>query len=439
MPSLQYSPDQKEALLLLESKANLFLTGDAGSGKSTVIQQFLRNSDSGSTVVLASTGAAALLIGGRTFHSFFGLGILEGGPERTIERALRNPLLVRRVRQASLVIIDEISMLNGQTLSVAEAIARKARGNEEPWGALRIVAVGDFSQLPPVRGANQPTDWAFRHEVWARTKFQSKTLSQNHRVDDPKWIEVLNYIRRGECNNLVRSALNARLKEPGKDEDPTRLFARRMDAEQYNDSRLEALPGEEVLFETDYKGSGPAQEAIRKNCPLPEVLRLKPDALVMLRKNDVDGLFVNGSLAYVRDIDKKQLGLELVESGITIEVEPMKFELLDGDGEVIAYAKNFPINLAYGVTIHKAQGATIDSLRLNLTRLWEPGQAYVALSRAKIYKKLFLDRWEPKSIFTDSDVLRFYDELKGPVGKYADDDGELTDSDETDYDRDFSN
>lgn len=124
---MEFSPDQISALNLLGDRTNTFLTGRAGTGKSTVLREFLKASDPDTTVVLASTGAAAILVAGRTFHSFFGLGILEGGIARTVERALKNPHLKRRLRETETVVIDEISMLSGDTLAAAEEIARKAR------------------------------------------------------------------------------------------------------------------------------------------------------------------------------------------------------------------------------------------------------------------------------------------------------------------------
>ena len=153
---------------------NVFVTGAAGSGKSFLIERFLRAvaASDEALPVLASTGAAAILVGGRTFHSFFGLGILQGGHQATVDRALKNKRLARRLKKARGVMIDEISMLSGQTLRAAEEIARRALDPERPWGGLRMIAIGDFAQLPPV--SNQGVrDWAFLDPTLDRTRASS--------------------------------------------------------------------------------------------------------------------------------------------------------------------------------------------------------------------------------------------------------------------------
>ncbi len=408
---MQFSPDQATALRELSAPHNIFLTGRAGTGKSTVLKEFLRQTDPSSTAVLASTGAAAVLVGGRTFHSFFGLGILEGGRARTVERALKNPHLRRRLKATDTVIIDEVSMLSGETLATAEEIARSARRNDEPWGNIRIIAVGDFAQLPPVTRNGAPTDWAFTHEVWQSSRFHAFGLETMHRTSSLPWNDVLNRIRDGHCDEVVRQALRARTLPAKPDEDVTRLFGLRRDAEEYNSRRLDALPATVVAYPTKFLGTPAAIEQLKRNAPVPELLLLKTDALVMIRKNETNGLYVNGSIGHVRSCREDAVCVELLESGLTVELEPMKFEMLDAEGEVVATAKNFPLNLAYGSTIHKSQGATLDGLRLRLANLWESGQAYVALSRVRDPERLYLDGWDEKSIRCDALVRQFHANL----------------------------
>lgn len=419
---LQFSPDQLGALNVLADPGNVFLTGKAGTGKSTVLRKFLEADDRGDTVVLASTGAAAVLVGGRTFHSFFGLGILEGGPVKTIERALRQPKVIKRLKQTRAVVIDEISMLSGETLATAEEIARLARGNDEPWGGLRVIAVGDFAQLPPVTRDRATPDWAFQHEVWARSNFRSVGLETVHRSASRHWNEVLNRVRDGICDELVQETLNGRLLRMlggSEDEDVTRLFGRREEAENYNLTRLNALPGDSTVYATTYTGENAAVDQLRRNCPIPDELALKEGALVMIRRNDTDGYYVNGSLAHVISLSTKEVGVELRENGMHIALEPVKFELLNADGEVTAAARNFPLTLAYGSTIHKSQGATLDGLRMRLAGLWESGQAYVALSRVRHPDRLFLEGWDPRSIRADRSVKEFHAGLESPEREFS--------------------
>jgi ATP-dependent exoDNAse (exonuclease V) alpha subunit len=406
---MEFSPDQLHALEMLAGPGNVFLTGKAGTGKSTVLRKHMAT-DRGEAAVLASTGAAAVLVGGRTFHSFFGLGILEGGRQKTVERALKNPRLKKRLKATDTVVIDEISMLSGETLATAEEIARLARGNEQPWGNLRVIAVGDFAQLPPVTPGRQSHDWAFLHEVWQRTGFQAVNLETVHRAPSQEWNKVLNRVREGICDQVVKDALNARLNKK-ETTDVTRLFGMRHEAENYNRSRLADLPGEPSIYTTEYSGDDAALEQIKRNSPIPEELVLKMDALVMIRRNDPDGFYVNGSLGHIRAMSEKFIRIELLDYGITVELEPVKFEQLNADGEVVAAARNFPLNLAYGTTIHKSQGATLDAVRMRLAGLWESGQAYVALSRVRSPERLYLDGWDPRSIRADQEVLRFHSGL----------------------------
>lgn len=407
---MQLSADQLKALELLQGKGNVYLTGRAGTGKSTVLRNFIASADPEEIVVLASTGAAAVLVGGRTFHSFFGLGIMEGGPAKTVERALKNPHVKRRLKRTSTVIVDEISMLSGETLACAEEITRLARRNDSPWGGLRFIAVGDFAQLPPISRDRATTDWAFQHEVWTRTNFTAVALDTVHRSRSPEWTQVLNDVRDGICSEAVKKTLNARmnLRSPS---ELTRLFGRRDEAEAYNQERLSALPDEPMAYTTEYRGDSGAIAQLKRYSPIPDVLVVKTDALVMIRKNETNGLYVNGSLAKVRSYRKDAITVELVDGGPTVELEPMKFELLNAEGEVVATAKNFPLNLAYGSTIHKAQGATLDTVRMRLAGLWEAGQAYVALSRVPHPDRLFLDGWDARSIRADVDVLFFHASL----------------------------
>ncbi|MCO5143039.1 MAG: PIF1 family ATP-dependent DNA helicase [Oligoflexia bacterium] len=406
---MNFSADQQKAMNYLLSTENVFLTGKAGTGKSTVIQKYLEFCGK-DVAVLASTGAAAVLIGGRTFHSFFGLGILEGGSDKTIERAAKNPFTKKRIKKTSTIIIDEVSMLTGETLATANALCKLVRNNLAPWGGIRVIAVGDFAQLPPVQRTSKSKDWAFLHPVWQETNFQSISLHTVHRTKDNQWIQVLNLIREGKCSELVTSTLNSLTNKQGQKNTP-RLFSHRADAEEYNNSRLKELSGELFEIPTDFRGEEHSIESLKKQCPISEVLYLKEDALVMIRKNDQEQLFVNGSLALVKRIEKNSLTLELLENGIEIQLDPMKFELLDGNGEIKASAKNFPVSLAYGTTIHKSQGATIDSLQMKLDRLWECGQAYVALSRVRDHSKIFLESWSPRSIIADNAVIQFHSNL----------------------------
>lgn len=398
--------DQLIALDILKNKNNVFITGAAGSGKSFLLRHYLKDND---IPILASTGAAAILVGGRTFHSFFGLGIMEGGVQATVARAAQNKRLVRRLKKSHCVIIDEISMISGPTLRAAEQIARKARENSSPWGGLRIIAVGDFAQLPPVNPFNKQREWAFLDETWALSEFQTVVLKEIMRSSDIQFLEILNEVRVGKMNSRVQDFLNSRIESKPSGE-YTRLFPRRDAVEKFNLERLSEIKHPLQSFETIYEGKEKDIENFRKHSPIADTVQLKIDALVMMRQNDPEGRWVNGSLGRVKNISSEILIIDLL-SGRTIELEKTIFTLLDAEGNPVVTAKNFPVSLAWAMTIHKAQGATLDRMLVNLNNLWEPGQAYVALSRARDPNGLFVESWSKNSIFSDPLVSQFHSQL----------------------------
>ncbi len=418
-PATGLTSCQQSALEKLERQGNIFLTGAAGTGKSFLLDKYLANKPTQAFPVVASTGAAAVLVGGRTFHSFFGLGIMEGGLEATVARARKNRKLIHRLQSAYCVVIDEISMLSGQTIATAERIARMVRGRDEPWGGLRIIAVGDFAQLPPVSPGGQK-DWAFLHEVWNQSEFQPALLSTVMRTRDSEFLDILNFIRAGVVNDQVRAFLDARMKPEAQHAEGTRLYAHKIKAEEYNLDRLDGIAERLHSFATHYEGEERYLEPAKKALPIPDELHIKVGALVMMRKNDMSGehLYVNGSLGHVKGFGDDTLQIRLL-TGEDLEIEKMKFSCLDGDGREIMAAWNFPVTLAWATTIHKAQGASLDRLTVDLSALWEPGQAYVALSRVRSAEGLSIERWRPECIKAEPLVTSLYDSLAEASKSYV--------------------
>jgi ATP-dependent exoDNAse (exonuclease V) alpha subunit len=434
--SPELTPAQLQAFLTLtETENNVFLTGVAGSGKSFLVRRFLTHIDepgkkdstqvSKRFPILASTGAAAILVGGRTFHSFFGLGILEGGVQATVDRAIKNPRLCKRLNTTDGVVIDEVSMISGTVLRAAEAICRKARGNSTPWGGLRVIAVGDFAQLPPVNPHWNPggglapqalRDWAFLDEAWTKSEFEPAVLPETMRTSEPELLHALNRVRSGRLDPATAQFLNSRCKPSPSDFDGTRLFGRRIDTERFNLEKLAEIKEKTEIFETVYTGKDKSVEDFKKNAPIPEKLQLKIGALIMIRQNDPDGKWVNGSTGHLTKITRDKLTIELASgradrAGREIELEPTTFQMLDAEGLPVASATNFPVNLAYAMTVHKAQGATLEQLRVDLRGLWEPGQAYVALSRARGAAGLYIEGWDQRSIKVDPVVEAFHRQI----------------------------
>lgn len=404
------NPDQKQALELLSSGENIFLTGGAGCGKSYVVRHFMKDVIPKQMPILASTGAAAVLLGGRTFHSFFGLGIMEGGFEATFHRVSNDKRLLKRLSEVEGVILDEVSMISGEALRLAETLSRVARKSDLPWGGMRMIAVGDFAQLPPVTRTGK-RDWAFQSEAWSQSGFIPYKLTHNERIQDEGYLSVLNKVRVGTVDSEVRNFLDAHQFEHDDTDLATRLFSRRDQSLTYNLERLSEIDSEEVTIPSIYFGSEKHQEMLMKQGPVPVQLQLKVGAEVMFIQNDPQKRWVNGTRGTVVSIEDDKIVVEK-RQGRDVTAEKQQFSYLDADGQIVASVIQFPITLAYATTIHKSQGATLDELWCDLSNLWEPGQAYVALSRLRYARGLKILKWSSNSIRVDPFVRQFYSAME---------------------------
>ncbi len=408
------SEEQQTALDLLESGENVFLTGGAGCGKSHLIRAFMSRQSSKQMPILASTGAAAVLVGGRTFHSFFGLGIMEGGLEVTLAKACRDRRVLKRLSEVEGFILDEVSMIPSEALEAAEKIAKVAKGSGLPWGGLRVILVGDFAQLPPVTRQG-PRRWAFRSKVWEESGLQSCLLSHNHRIDDREFLDRLSEVRQGRVTPQVIEFLEQHMREHDQDDKSTRLFPLRDQSEKFNLSELASLPSPEIKIDSIYMGEQRYIESLQKQAPIPAKLVLKEGARVLFLQNDPQRRWVNGTRGIIVDIHSDKIIVEkLTQSGKRgreVSVDKTMFSLQNAEGEVVASVLNFPLTLAYATTIHKSQGSTLDELWVDLSRLWEPGHAYVALSRLRTSDGLKILSWNHRSFVVDPLVNQFYESL----------------------------
>ncbi len=226
--------------------------------------------------------------------------------------------------------------------------------------------------------------------------------------EDAEFCQFLNDVRRGDVTNRVEELLEWRTMLDGDaPSGATLLFARRNDALKVNYNKLAELPGDEHIFETIYSGNDHGIKSLKNNAPIEEKLVIKKNAFVMIRQNDPKKRWVNGSLGYVSKIDKHSLFVDLL-NGNSVELKQNSFSMQDADGKEIAVARNFPLSLAWAITIHKSQGSTLDKAVVNIAGLWEPGQAYVALSRVKNSEGLFVSNWDRRSIQSDPNVQEFY-------------------------------
>jgi ATP-dependent DNA helicase PIF1 len=406
----ELSAEQKLALPVLQSADNVFVTGGAGCGKSFLINHCRSFLDSEEFPILASTGAAAVLIGGRTFHSFFGLGIMEGGPAKTFDRAIRNGKLKKRLNSIKGIILDEISMISGEAFTVAETIAKELRKSTMPWGGLRIIAVGDFAQLPPI--SRLPfKDWCFKTETWSQSQFKNVVLKQNQRVGDYQFLKILNSIRIGNLDDQVKDFLQSKTCQYDEEETKLCLFSLRQKVDDKNTKELSRISEETVSIPSIYLGEQQHYEAMMKASPVPSELKLKVGCKVLFVKNDPGYRWINGTRGTIKNISEDKITVKK-DFGREVTVEKSQFSLQDADGNTIASIINFPLILAYAITIHRSQGATLDQAWVDLSNLWEPGHAYVGLSRFRTEQDLSILGWQPKSFRTDSLVTQFYRDIQ---------------------------
>jgi ATP-dependent DNA helicase PIF1 len=367
------SPDQLAAYTsILEERGPFFLTGPAGSGKSYIID-FLRNSLVGCQVT-ATTGSAALLIKGRTLHSFAGIHPTWG--------VFDSEKVDQRIRACSVLVVDEVSMADVQLLE--QLYTRFKRAGHEP----KLLLVGDFLQLPPVDG-----DSLFDSPRWPT--FKVLKLTQQHRQSDESFITILNKIRIGNLDDDVRQFIRDRTVDELPD-DCTHLMAHRDSVDYRNMTKLSELTGQRWKATWDveviYTKKGKAKEVTKKDLEksrFPEDLYLKEHARVVLLTNHPEGDWVNGSTGTVLGVAPGKVRVKL-DTGREISVSKAEDEILDPDGNPCCVISQYPIRLAWALTIHKAQGMSMDRVGVDLDYHFAAGQTYVALSRCRSAEGLFL-------------------------------------------------
>ena len=412
---------------------NCFLTGMAGTGKSTLLRRFIDDCSSALSPrkvdVTAPTGVAALNVGGMTVHRFCGmlLGPQEGQDNETYFAQLaqdERPSIragFRRVQRCETLVIDEISMLPGRQLDFIEFLFRHLRGRDEPFGGCQVIVTGDFLQLPPVRvlargqAENQPYDWAFLAASWQRADFKTIQLDTVRRQDEPEFVRALSRFRLGRVAGEDARLLQSRIKNfpPA---DLTRLFTHNVQVDRWNAFQLGELPGPAVRLAALQTGPPHQREFLEKNLLTPAVLDLKRGALVMftVNKNERGSptpVFVNGQIGHVVEVAEGS-GSPVVkvrlENGEVLQVERFiwRYSQKDPDGATFS---QFPLRLAYAMTIHKSQGLSLRAAYLDIRAAREPGQAYVAVSRVRTLAGLHFKAWF-KGVHVSPEAIRFYEE-----------------------------
>lgn len=425
-----YSKEENEAAwtawqCLTRTGVNLFLTGKAGSGKTTFLKR-LRESHVKNMVVTAPTGVAAINANGVTLHSFFQIppGTFAPGEmpssERKINRSKSNVM-----RCMDLLVIDEVSMVRADLLDLVDARLREQRGNEQPFGGVQLLLIGDLMQLSPVVRPDEaeflsqyyPNFYFYSSKALRKTQFYTVNLTKIYRQTDSRFIELLNHVRTAEMTADDLETLNSRHIpnfNPGKDSGYIRMTTHVKTAEDINIENLNKLEGKATTYPCKVEDEFP-----EKSYPTSTHLTLKEGAQVMfIRNGNADGkTFYNGMIVTVAELrDNEVVVQDEMGERITVKYstwENTKYELNKETGapeqKVIGTFSQIPLALAWAITIHKSQGLTFDKAIIDASRAFSPGQVYVALSRCRTLDGLVLCSTIPSSaIMTDRDINDFY-------------------------------
>ncbi len=435
---------QSSALDILKTGQNVFLTGSAGSGKTYTLNQYIDylRARRVPVAVTASTGIAATHMNGTTIHSWSGIGIKDELSDRDLTNLSRKQFLADRLKDTAVLVIDEISMLHAKQLNLVNQVLKYIRKNDKAFGGIQVVVAGDFFQLPPIgsKGESNREKFAFMSEAWLDAKFHICYLSEQHRqvseaanggldLDD-----ILNQIRRQEVTFEAIAALENTY-DQSVDIKRTRLYTHNLNVNKINDKELALLDGEMMRFEATTTGDSKLVETLKKTVRTQDELVLKVGAKVMFIKNNAELGVSNGTMgeligfAAVKiedkessdalieddssdDIDEEAAGEKTAKakksaakkdkekpkskkpttqkmpvvrlnSGREVIAEPEEWIIEDETGEVLASYLQVPLCLAWAITIHKSQGMTLDAAEIDLSRTFELGQGYVALSRLK--------------------------------------------------------
>lgn len=406
---------QQEAIDKMMSGANIFLTGEPGAGKTYTLNKFIEQArERGKWIaVTASTGIAASHIDGQTIHSWSGLGIKDSIRDDEIDRMSYKQHIVEKYNACNILIIDEISMLHGSRLDMINRVCQWLRRNKKPFGGLQVIFVGDLFQLPPVT-RNGPIDYVHLSEAWKAAAPEVCYLTEQHRQGaDDALLDILREMRNGKLSILSHHMLAGRKQiAPPDDDSITRLFTHNVDVDALNREMLKKLPGESKHFKMTDSGDPFRVSAMKRNLLCPENLELKVDAEVMFCANNFQEGFVNGTRARVVRFSNAGNPVVLTVDGDEIGVAQHTWRTYNDFGRTIAEVSQYPLRLAWAVTVHKSQGLSLDAAVIDLSQAFTPGMGYVALSRVRSLTGLYLAGLGPQALDMDQEIAKFDKILK---------------------------
>jgi len=396
---------QNQALDILKTGTNVFLTGSAGAGKTYVLNQYINylKVRKIAVAVTASTGIAATHMNGMTIHSWSGIGIKDKLDRASLVRMGSKQYLQKSIERTKVLIIDEISMLHGRQLNLVDQVLQFFKNTTAPFGGIQVVFAGDFFQLPPIgnQGEKSSEKFAFMSRAWNAAKPTICYLTSQHRQEDNRLNQILNEIRASQVSKQsYAQLLEAKNQEIDKDIEPTILYTHNADVDKINIEKLIGLDGKIHNFKGTAKGNPKLIESLKNAVMAAENIQLKLGAKVMFVKNNPEKGYVNGSLGKVIGFSEGKPKVEL-NNGRKILVEEEEWSIQDDQGKKLARFEQLPLRLAWAITVHKSQGMTLDAAQIDLGNTFEAGQGYVALSRLKKLSHLVLDNFNEMALKMD--------------------------------------
>ncbi len=393
----------------MKTDKNIFLTGQAGTGKTTTINRYIEWAERNdiNVALTASTGISAINIGGTTIHSFLGSKLANSIEEYNKLNVNKSnwKKIKENINKIDSLVIDEVSMLNAKYIDMIDYILKKATNISEPFGGKKVIFVGDFLQLPPI---SKNKEFAFDSKAWREAKIKILNLTKIHRQEDAEFVNILGKIRLGNIDELIINYLDRINYKKIENDDSVKLFAKNVNVDEFNKNELNKIKGRPKIYEAKITGKDSNyKKNIVKNVLANKILELKVGSRIMSLKNDYNHNFVNGSLGKIIQLNPKSVRVRF-DNGFETTFGYEKWETFDLDGKVTASFEQIPLKLAYAITIHKSQGMTIDKLTIDCLGIFEEGQFYVAISRAKNKEGLKLVWFKTNHIRTNKRATSYY-------------------------------
>ena len=405
---------QEEAIEILKMGYNVYLTGQAGSGKTFLLNKYIRYlKDNGKGVgVTASTGIAATHMNGITIHSFSGMGIKDEISKDDVRKILKKGYIRKKFANTGVIIIDEVSMLSDRQFDSLNLICQAFKKNEAPFGGMQIVCSGDMFQLPPIERAEKTSGFIYESEIWQTMNIKICYLEEQYRQkEEDELLKLLNHIRSNRIDD-ARHILESRdFKNISFGVEPTKLYTHNVNVEAINSAELKKIVEKEKTFLMKSSGNEYVVESLKRGCLAPEKLNLKIGAKVMFVKNNFEQGYVNGTMGHIVDFSDENLPVIKILKGRLIKADFTSWKA-EEDGQVLAEISQIPLRLAWAITVHKSQGMNLDCAEIDLSKSFAYGMGYVALSRLKSLSGLKLVGINEMALMINQEVFEIDKLLK---------------------------